>query len=298
MGNSEQYLRPEVIQTIKRLDLKARFIVKGFMHGLHASPMHGFSVEFSEHRKYTQGDDPKDIDWLIYAKTNKYYIKKFEAETNLTGYLVVDTSRSMGYSHDSKISKFDYSISLAAALAYLMIQQQDPVGLITFDDKINRSITPKSKRAQLGTILSLLSNLAPHGETGISNSLCQLAGMLKRSSLIMIFSDLLDDQDEILKMLSRLRHAGHDLILFHVLDEAEVHFPFHGEVELEDPENQQRLSGNADALKKDYLEALEQYREKFRSECSRAKIDYIELDTGIPFDKALLEYLISRSKKR
>ncbi|MDO5581183.1 MAG: DUF58 domain-containing protein [Planctomycetia bacterium] len=298
MGNSEQYLRPEVIQTIKRLDLKARFIVKGFMHGLHASPTHGFSVEFSEHRKYTQGDDPKDIDWLIYAKTNKYYVKKFESETNLTGYLVVDTSRSMGYSLNSKISKFDYCISLAAALAFLMIQQQDPVGLITFDENIRRTVAPKSKRTQLGTILSLLSNLTPDGQTGIAAALRQLAGMLKRSSLIMIFSDLLDDQDEILKMLSRLRHAGHDLILFHVLDEAEVHFPFHGEVELEDPESAQRLSGNADALKKDYQEALEQYREKFRAECSRTKIDYIELDTGIPFDKALLEYLISRSKKR
>ena len=133
MPSAEQYLKPEVIRQIKRLDLRAQFIVRGFLHGLHASPFHGFSVEFSEHRKYTPGDDPKDIDWLIYAKTDKYYIKKFEAETNITGYMMMDLSRSMGYTHQQELTKFEYSICLAAALCYLMIHQQDPVGLITFD---------------------------------------------------------------------------------------------------------------------------------------------------------------------
>lgn len=296
--NGEQYLRPDVLQSIKRLDLKARFIVKGFMQGLHASPLQGFSVEFSEHRKYSQGDDPKDIDWLIYAKTDKYYVKKFEAETNLTGYLVIDTSRSMGYSYKQTMTKFDYSVSLAAALAYLMIHQQDPVGLITFNEKVRQSIPPRSKRTQLGTLLSFLSNLKPDGMTEIAESLQQVAGILKKASLVMIFSDLLGDQDEILKILARLRHAGHDIILFHVLDEAEVKFPFNGEVELQDPESMARLSANADALKKDYLIELENFRARFRQETSRMKIDYVELDTGIPFDKALLGYLQSRSKRR
>ena len=136
MPTAEQYLKPEVIRQIKRLDLRAQFIVKGFLHGLHASPFHGFSVEFSEHRKYTPGDDPKDIDWLIYAKTDKYYVKKFEAETNITGYMMMDLSRSMGYTYQQELTKFEYSICLAAALCYLMIHQQDPVGLITFDTKI------------------------------------------------------------------------------------------------------------------------------------------------------------------
>ncbi len=295
---SEQYLQPSVIQSIKRLDLKARFIVKGFMHGLHASPFHGFSVEFSEHRKYTQGDDPKDIDWQIYAKTNKYYVKKFEAETNLTAWLVVDSSSSMGYSWHLPMTKFDYSICLAAALAYLMIHQQDPVGLVTFDEKVRRSIAPHSKRTQLGTILSVLSNLKPNGTTNIADSLSQVVGMLKRESLVMVFSDLLGEQDEILKILARLRHAGHDIILFHILDEAEVRFPFTGEVEFVDPETGQKIVGNADDIKSDYLKTLEDFRFRFRSECSREKIDYVELDTGIPFDKALMEYLASRSKKR
>ena len=129
----ERYLKPEVIQTVRRLDLRARFIVEGFLSGLHASPLHGFSVEFSEHRRYSQGDDPKDIDWLVYAKTDRYYIKKYEAETNLTGYLVLDLSESMGYTHRQSLNKFDYSVSVAAALAYLMIGQQDPVGVATFD---------------------------------------------------------------------------------------------------------------------------------------------------------------------
>ena len=143
MPTAEKYLKPEVIRQIKRLDLRAQFIVKGFLHGLHASPFHGFSVEFSEHRKYTPGDDPKDIDWLVYAKTDKYYVKKFEAETNITGYLVMDLSRSMGYTYRQELTKFDYAICLAAALCYLMIHQQDPVGLLTFDEKIRRSLRPQ-----------------------------------------------------------------------------------------------------------------------------------------------------------
>ena len=164
MSTAEQYLKPEVIRQIKRLDLRAQFIVKGFLQGLHASPFHGFSVEFSEHRKYTPGDDPKDIDWLVYAKTDKYYIKKFEAETNITGYLVMDLSRSMGYTYRQELTKFEYAICLAAALCYLMIHQQDPVGLITFDEKIRHSLPPRSRRSHLGDVLSLLANLQPDGQ--------------------------------------------------------------------------------------------------------------------------------------
>ncbi len=299
MSTSEQqYLKPDVIRTIRRLDLKAQFIVKGFIHGLHASPFQGFSVEFSEHRKYSRGDDPKDIDWLIYAKTDKYYVKKFEAETNLTGYLLVDSSRSMGYSLRQEMTKFDYSICLAAALAYLMIHQQDPVGLLTFDERITRSLPPKSKRSQLGTLLSVLANLKPEGPTDIAAALKQVAGMLKRASLVMVFSDLMGDQDAILHALFRLRHAGHDVILFHVMDEAEVHFPFHGTVEFEDPESRERTVTDADALRRDYLDALEDFRGRYRRECYETGIDYVELDTGIPFDKGLLEYLISRSQRR
>src|SRR5260221_13094221 len=161
MNASEKYLRPEVIRQVARLDLRAKFIVEGFLAGLHASPFHGFSVEFSEHRKYVPGDDLKDIDWNVYAKTDKYYLKKFEAETNLTGYLVMDLSASMAYTYRQELTKFDYAICLAAALGYLMIHQQDPVGLVTFDRTIRTSLPPRSKRTHLGTMLAVLANLTP-----------------------------------------------------------------------------------------------------------------------------------------
>ncbi len=296
--SSEKYLKPEVIQTIKRLDLRAQFIIKGFIHGLHASPLHGFSVEFSEHRKYTPGDDPNDIDWLIYAKTDKYYVKKFEAETNLTGYLAVDSSRSMGYTFRQEMTKFDYSVCIAAALAYMMIHQQDPVGLITFDEKIRRSLAPKSRRGQLPVLLSLLSQLKPEGTTDVAASLHQLAAMLKHASLIMVFSDLLGNEEDILRALHRLRHNGHDIILFHILDEAEVRFPFGGRVELEDPESGEKIEGNAEALKNDYLRELNAFRDRIREECARSRIDFVPLDTSMQFDKALTEYLVRRAARR
>lgn len=294
----QEYLKPEVIRTIKRLDLKAQFIVKGFMHGLHASPLRGFSVEFSEHRKYTAGDDPKDIDWQIYAKTDKYYVKKFEAETNLTGCLLVDSSQSMGYTHRQATTKFEYAICLAAALAYLMIHRQDPVGLMTFDEKVTRYLAPKSRRSQLGTILSTLANLRPTGQTDVAAALEQTAATLRHASLVMVFSDLLGDEEATFRALYRLRHAGHDVILFHILDEAEVAFPFHGQVEFEDPETGRTLTADADAMRRGYLDELETFRDSFRRRCSRSQIDYVELDTGIPFDKGLTEYLISRSNRK
>ncbi|HBO42962.1 MAG TPA: DUF58 domain-containing protein [Planctomycetaceae bacterium] len=297
MSTAEKYLKPEVIRQISRLDLRAQFIVKGFLQGLHASPFHGFSVEFSEHRKYTPGDDPKDIDWLVYAKTDKYYVKKFEAETNITGYLVMDLSRSMGYTYRQELTKFDYSICLAAALAYLMIHQQDPVGLLTFDEKIRNSLPPKTKRSHLGDVLSLLANLKPEGNTDIARSLTQVAAMLRHASLVMIFSDLLVEPEPVLEALHRLRHGGHDVILFHVLDEAEAHFPFGGMVELEDPETHRTLSLDADGFRRDYLDELARFRETYRRECFQSGVDYVPLDTSMQFDKALTEYLANRSAR-
>ncbi|EAQ80522.1 DUF58 domain-containing protein [Blastopirellula marina] len=294
MSTVESYLKPEVIRQISRLDLRAQFVVRGFFQGLHASPYHGFSVEFSEHRRYEQGDDPKDIDWLVFAKTDRYYIKKFEAETNITGYIAMDLSKSMGYTYRQEMTKFDYAISLAAAICYLMIHQQDPVGLVTFDTKIRQSLPPKSKRKHLGDVLSLLTNLKPTGETDIAHSLSQLAAMLKHRSVVMIFSDLLSDPDEVFKALYQLRHRQHDVILFHILDEAEVTFPFDGMVELEDPESNEVLKLDAGSYRSDYRKEVEAFRERYRRDASKAGVDYVELDTSMPFDKALTEYLINR----
>ena len=293
-GTAEKYLKPEVIRQVARLDLRAKFIIEGFISGLHASPFHGFSVEFSEHRKYSAGDNISDIDWNVYAKTDRFYIKKFQAETNLSGYLVMDLSGSMGYTYRQELTKFEYGISLAAALGYLMIHQQDPVGVVAFDTQVTQSLPPRSKRSQLGNILSLLAKLSPKGETNVAKSLHQVAGMIRHRSLVMLFSDLLGDPEPIHKAFHRLRHAGHDVIVFHILDEAEALFPFQGMVELEDNETRETLVVDADGIKADYLDDLAAFIEMHRKECLGARIDYVPVHTGTPFDKALMGYLVSR----
>lgn len=294
---AEQYLRPDVIRQVARLDLRAKFIVEGFLSGLHASPFHGFSVEFSEHRKYVPGDDLKDLDWNVFAKTDRYYVKKFEAETNMTGYLVMDLSGSMGYTYRQEMTKFDYAICLAAALAYLMIYQQDPVGLVTFDTTLKASLPPRSKRTQLGTMLALLSGLRPSGKTDVAQGLHQLAGLMRSKSLVMLFSDLLTDPDPVMKGLHHLRHRGHEIIIFHILDEAEVHFPFNGVIEFVDVEEAQTLTLDARGMRQDYLTTLKEFQEFYRQECAKANIDYVAIDTSVSFDKALLEYLVQRQKR-
>jgi uncharacterized protein (DUF58 family) len=296
-STAEQYLKPEVIRQVARLDLRAKFIVEGFIAGLHASPFHGFSVEFSEHRKYTPGDNIADIDWNVYAKTDRFYIKKFQAETNLTGYLVMDLSGSMGYTYRQDLTKFEYSISLAAALGYLMIHQQDPVGLIAFDQQVRHSLGPRSKRSQLGNILSLLARLKPAGETDIEKSLHQVASMMRHRSLVMLFSDLLGEPEPIVHAFHRLRHSGHDVIVFHILDEAEALFPFEGMLELEDNETRETLLVDADGIKADYLDEVAAFQSQYRKECLGARIDYVPLHTGMPFDKALMSYLLSRQAR-
>jgi uncharacterized protein (DUF58 family) len=293
----EKYLRPEVIRQVARLDLRAKFIVEGFLSGLHASPFHGFSVEFSEHRRYVPGDDLKDLDWNVYAKTDKYYLKKFQAETNVTGYLAMDLSASMAYTYRQELTKFEYCICLAAALGYLMIHQQDPVGLVTFDTAIRASLPPRSRRTQLAAILSLLANLKPSGTTDIAGCLHQLASMVRGKSLIMVFSDLLTEPAPVLESLHHLRHRGHEVILFHVLDEAEVHFPFDGLIEFADVETPDLLTIDAKGMRGDYLQAVDSFRATYREECSKANIDYVAIDTSVTFDKALLQYLVQRQRR-
>src|SRR6516165_3285063 len=297
MSAPEKYLRPEGIRQVSRLDLRAKFIVEGFLSGIHASPFHGFSVEFSEHRKYVPGDDLKDLDWNVFAKTDKYYLKKFQAETNVTGYLVMDLSASMAYTFRQELTKFEYGICLAAALGYLMIHQQDPVGLVTFDTAIRTALPPRSKRTRLGQILALLANLRPTGKTDIAACLQQLAAMVRNRSLVMLFSDLLADPDPILASLHNLRHRGHEIILFHILDEAEVHFPFEGVVEFADVEENRKLTLDAKSMRPDYLRSLAAFRKRYKDDCSKVGIDYVPIDTSVNFDKALMEYLLQRKRR-
>lgn len=290
-------LAPETLQQIQRLDLRARTVVRGFLQGLHASPHQGFSVQFSDHRRYDPGDDPKLIDWLAYAKTDKYFVKRYEAETNLTGYLLMDLSESMGFTHRQSMTKFEYSTCLAASLAYLMTMQQDPVGLMTVADQLNAVLPAKSRRGQVGDCLAALSRLKPSGTTDLATGLTQVAAMLKHHCLIMLFSDLLEDPDRVTPALARLRHAGHDVIVFHVLDEAEVHFPYDGHVQFVDPESGESVNVDASGFREEYLEQLSGFRQDYEQFCQQLRIDYVALDTSMPFDKALTEYLQQRQAR-
>jgi len=321
---AEKYLRPEVIRQVGRLDLRARFIVEGFLSGLHASPFHGFSVEFSEHRKYNPGDDIKTIDWNVYAKTGKYFVKKYRAETNMTGWLVMDLSQSMDWNGPAEakaagikvdtsvlgaaatetLTKFEYGICLSAALGYLMIQQQDPVGLVAFDTRIRTVVPPKSKRTQLGTLLSVLANLRPSGPTDIAGSLMQLAAFVRGKSLIMLFSDLLPTRDDwrseadaVIRSLYRLRYAGHEVIVFHILDVLEAQFPLAGLIDFADVESDAHQEVDAQGIREDYLRFVEEFRGYYQRECAAARVDYVPMDTSVGFDRALLDYLILRQQR-
>ncbi len=272
-------------------------VIRGFLQGLHASPFQGFSVQFSEHRRYNRGDDPKLIDWLVYAKTDKYYVKRFEAETNLTGYLVMDLSASMGFTESQTMTKFEYATCLAASLTYLMTMQQDPVGLITFDEKVHAALPARSRRGHLGDVMARLSQLEPKGNTNLPACITQVAAMLKHHSLVMLFSDLLNDPQEVIAALARLRYGGNDVIVFHVMDEAEVHFPYEGPVQFEDSESGETVSVDATGFRDDYLKQLNEFRETYREGCSNLRIDYVPLDTSMPFDRALTEYLLQRQNR-
>ena len=297
MSSAEQYLKPAVIQSIARLDLRAKFIVEGLLSGLHKSPFQGFSVEFSEHRRYEPGDDPKDIDWQVFARTDRLYIKRYQAETNITGYLLMDLSRSMGYTYRQDLTKFDYAICLAAAISYLMVHQQDPVGLMTFDDEIKASLPARSRRSHLGDILSVLQRCKPTGTTNIAGNLRRVGSMIRHRSLMMLMSDLLADPDEIIDAIRMLRFRGHDVIVFHILDEAEVTFPFSGSVDLLEPETNDHEIVDAAGIRSDYLQALSELRERYRTTCLHVGADYVPLDTSMPFDKALVEYLSQRKAR-
>ncbi|MEZ6122090.1 MAG: DUF58 domain-containing protein [Planctomycetaceae bacterium] len=297
MSSAEQYLKPEVIRNIARLDLRAKFIVEGFLSGLHTSPFQGFSVEFSEHRRYNPGDDPKDIDWQVFARTDRIYVKRYQAETNITGYILMDLSRSMAYTWRQTLTKFDYAICLAAAISYLMVHQQDPVGLITFDDQLRQSLPARSRRSQFGNILATLQKCEPSGQTDIGGCLKRVAAMIRHRSLLMLMSDLLTDPESVVESLRMLRYAGHDVILFHILDEAEVTFPFSGSVDLLEPESSDHQIVDAAGIRADYLRAVTELRQRYQQECFAVGADYVALDTSQPFDKALTEYLYQRQAR-
>jgi len=297
VSSYEQYLKPAVIQEVARLDLKARFIVEGFISGLHKSPYHGFSMEFSEHRKYVYGDSPRTIDWRLFGRTDKLYTKKYEAETNLQCHLVVDTSASMDYQHSGLMSKLDYAICTAAALAYMLTRQQDPVGLLMVDEKLQMYIKPRTKLAHLTDIIAELSKAKAGASSNLASSLRAGASLINRAGLIVLLTDLYQDEaqdSELVDAIQELRYRGHDVILFHVLDQAEVDFDFSGPVTFTDKETGEQLTVDAGGLAASYRQELEAFRDKWAADCGAAEVDFVPLDTGTPFDKALMSFLQRR----
>ena len=293
----KDYLRPSIIKKIDNLYLRAKLVVEGFIVGLHKSPYHGFSIEFSEHRPYTFGDEIKFIDWKLLAKTDKLYIKQFEEETNLKSYILFDKSSSMQYGSEN-ITKFEYAKTICACLSYLMIKQQDAVGLTTFDKQIDISIPPKSKRSHLNYLLKVLNNTQIKGETKISYVLHSLAESIKKRGLIILISDLMDNQEDVLEGLRHFRYKGHEVIIFHIMDDKEKEFNFNSPFNFIDSENEDMIKTDPRQIKLEYKKAFFKFCDRYKKECNQNNIDYVPVNTSDSIDKTLIQYFIKRSKLR
>jgi uncharacterized protein (DUF58 family) len=291
----QEFLRPEVVSRLSNLNLVARLVVEGFLTGLHKSPYHGFSVEFAEHRQYMPGDDIRHVDWKVYAKTDRYFVKEFEEETNLKAYLLVDASASMSFSSHA-ISKLSYATYLAAALAYLMLKQKDSVGLITFDQKIRNYLPPRSVNTYLSQILQELHKIKSRSRTDVAKTFHELAERIKRRGLIIIFSDLLDRPDSVITALKHFRHKKHEVIVFHILDPFERTFNFRQDAVFQDLESGEKISTQPWHIRGAYQKLVADFIETYKRKCLENRIDYVLMDTHEPFDRALLQYLVKRKR--
>lgn len=300
-----RYLDPVVISQLDTMELRARLIVEGFITGLHRSPYHGFSVEFAEHRPYNPGDELRHVDWKVYAKTDRYYVKQYEEETNLRHYVVLDTSSSMRYQGEGPLTKLDYGAYLAAALHNLMLLQRDATGLIGFDESVHTYRPPKAKRSYLRRLLATLERMhrqdAQGERTSAAGALEDVAERVQRRSMIVVITDLFENiaaHDDLLRALRHLRHRGHEVIVFHVLEgDTERRFRFPDRPMLfRDLETGEEVSLQPAQLRDHYTEAVEHFTETFRRRCLEHDIDFAELDTNEGYDTALMAYLNKRSR--
>ena len=294
-ANTKRYLDPEMLKRLARMTIKSRFVVEGSVTGAHRSPFKGFSTEFADHREYAKGDDLRHLDWRVYARSERYYIKQFEENTNLRAYVLVDCSGSMAY-HSTGMSKFEYACHLAAGLSYLIIKQQDSAGMAIFDQKIRGYFPPKSTVSHLRSMLDTLIDLKPDQQTDTGLVLHGMAEMLKRRGLIVLISDLLDDPDAVIKGLAHFRQKRHDVIVFHVLDDWELNFPFEKVGEFVDMETQEKIRVAPKEVKEEYVKEITGFLEKYKSACFDNQIDYVTINTKIPPDVFLTAYLTRRAK--
>ena len=296
-GSSTRFINPEILSRISNMELLARNIVEGFISGLHRSPYKGFSVEFLEYRPYIPGDDPMRIDWKLYARSDRLFIKEFEDETNTCCHILLDISNSMEYA-SMHITKFQYGSILAASLAYFMIRQRDRVGLYFFDDQIRERIPARSTKGHLVTILNSIENIRPGTRTSMGKPFHELADSIKKRGIIIIISDLLEDPETIINGLKHFRFDGNDVIVFQILDPFELTFQFKDIVELEDMETSERIIIMSDEARETYLHNLERFKSILKNELGLLRIDYNILETSKPLDYALFQYLSKRSRKK
>lgn len=297
-----KYLQPDVVSKLSNMELRARLVVEGFITGLHKSPYHGFSVEFAEHRQYMPGDEIRRIDWRVYGKTDRFYVKQFEEETNLKSYIVIDTSASMRFASEidtkgtKRISKIDYASFVAASLSYLMVQQRDAVGLMLYDSELRTTIPPHATQQHMRRVLIELEKVRPSQSTNSAAALHQLAERISRRGLVIILSDLFDDPDNVVAALKHFRHNNHEVLVMHILDPLERSFAFGTDAVFKDIETGEMVTTQPYHIQKVYQEAMKEFIERYKRECRENMIDYVLLDTSTTFDVALLNYLNKRHR--
>lgn len=295
MQPSPTYLDPQTLSKLRGLRLRAQHIVEGYVAGLHRSPYHGFSIEFAEHREYAPGDDLRYLDWKVFGRTDKFYLKQYEDETNLICYLVLDTSESMTYrSQEAGLSKLEYAQCLAASLAWLVLMQQDAVALATFDSEIRTLVPPSSSPMQLRQLLDAMENVKPRGKTATGPIFHHLAQRLKKRGVVIVLSDLFDDVRTMLAGLQHFRHRRHDVAVCQVLDPAELTFPFRRLTMFNGMEQMPRLLADARSVRKAYLEEFARFRRDVVTGCRSHRMEYRLIRTDQPLDAVLSGFLAAR----
>jgi uncharacterized protein (DUF58 family) len=293
---SLQYLDPLALSKLRGLDLIAKLVVEGFITGLHKSPYHGFSVEFAEHRQYMPGDPFKHVDWKLYAKSDRFYVKTYEQETNLRAHVLLDVSASMGYASENRISKFQYASFLSAALSRLMLMQQDAVGMLLFRDRVESLIPARATPGHLKILLAELERARPGSTTAMAEALHEMAERIQRRGLVILLSDLLDDPERVMAALKHFRYKNHEVVVFHVLDPHEIEFPFREETGFVDLETGEELMTHPWEVAAEYRRRFEAWSETYKRQCLENRIEYERLSTDTPYDVALLRYLEKRRK--
>jgi len=292
-----RYIQPEALAKVARMNLIARSVVEGFISGLHRSPFRGFSVEFAEHREYVQGDNIKDIDWQVFGRTDSFYVKQYEEETNLKAHILLDVSSSMTYTHDENaLTKLEYGCYLAACLSYLMIRQQDSVGLVCFDDQIRHYIPPRATPTHLSLTLRQLEQIkvGTGVPTNVSKTFHDLAEFIRRRGLLIIISDLYDDPREVIRGLRHFRFKKHEVILFHIFDRWELDFPFRKLSDFVDMETNEEIQVDPRYVREEYQKEIQRFIDDYRRDCSASRVEYVQTDTSVPYDFMLSSYLAKR----